>query len=564
MKKLPVGVSDFKDIILGDYYYVDKTMLIKDIFNNGGQVTLYTRPRRFGKSLNMSMLKNFFERGSEKELFNGLVISEDKEFCEEYQGKYPVISLSLKEVEGVDYNSAFKKLCGLIFFEAKRHIELLESNELDSDEKDKYSEIIRVSKNAELNDDSENIIAQSLKMLTVLLNKHYGKKAVILIDEYDVPLDKAHVNGYYDDMVRLIRSMFSASLKDNENLAFGVLTGCLRISKESIFTGMNNFKVNSITRENRNETFGFTDGEVDEILSYYDISDKKPEVKEWYDGYKFGESEIYSPWDVVNYCQDISSGAKTSAESYWSNSSENALVREFVEISSEKTQDELELLVNGGRLVKNIHEEITYRDIDNTIENLWSVLYLTGYLTGYKRNDGSFVLWIPNKEVQKIYIDDIEAWFKKYAGEDRDSAERFYRAALNEEPSSMESVLCDILFDSISIRDTFIRKDKKESFYHGFMIGLLNGFPGVMSNSEAGNGYSDIQIRDKKNRTAVVMELKYSDSDTDTAMENACVDALQQIKKMNYAEEFTKNKVFNKVIKYGISFNKKRAMVRIG
>lgn len=563
MKKLPVGISDFKDIRSGDYYYVDKSMLIKDIINNGGSVTLYTRPRRFGKSLNMSMLKNFFEIGSISELFNGLKISEDKEFCEKYQGQYPVISLSLKEVDGEDYTGAFKKLCGIIYVESKRHTEISESDRLDKDDKEIYSKIVRMSKDAELNADSENVIAQSLKMLTIFLNKHYGKKVVILIDEYDVPLDKAHVNGYYDEMVRLLRSMFSAALKDNENLAFGVLTGCLRISKESIFTGMNNFKVNSITMENRNETFGFTESEVDAILAHYELSSKKPEVKEWYDGYKFGESEIYSPWDVVNYCQDISSGAKTRAESYWSNSSENTLVREFVNIASEKTKSELENLVNGEKIRKKIREELTYRDIDNTIENLWSVLYLTGYLTGYKDNDDMFVLWIPNSEVRKIYADDIETWFTNRVKSDTESGKKFYDAALSGNPDEMTRILNLLLRKSVSIRDSFTKQSIREYFYHGFILGLLNEFDSIESNAENGDGYSDITITDDNDGKVVILELKYSDSGEMDDMIMSCDEALEQIEKKHYDEDFLFAGTYSKIMKYGISFNKKRALVKI-
>lgn len=565
MKILPVGISDFKEIRTGDYYYVDKSMLIKDAINNGGKVTLYTRPRRFGKSLNMSMLKNFFEIGSDPELFYGLWISEDREFREKYQGKYPVITLSLKDVDGRDFPEAFQAMCYNIFMEARRHSELSESSILNEIEKESYSEIVDYSNRADLsNPRCRKVISESLKMMTVLLSRHYGVPAVVLIDEYDVPLDKAHVNGYYDEMVRLIRSMFSSALKDNTDLAFCVLTGCLRVTKESIFTGMNNFCVNSITDDNEFETFGFTEAEVDEMMSYYEISDRKPEAKDWYDGYIFGTGEVYCPWDMVNFCKDISLKLKKRAYPYWSNSSGNALVREFVDIASEKTASELEALVNGERIKKKIREELTYRDIDNTIENLWSVLYLTGYLTGYQDEDGMFMLWIPNKEVRTIYIDDIVTWFHNRVKKDAESSTAFYNAAFSEDAHAMQDVLNTVLFECVSLRDFQTRKYLRENFYHGMLIGLLSGYKGIDSNSDAGNGYSDITMADIKNKTAVILELKYADSDDEEAMENACNDALKQIEDMKYEQKFTRSGLFRKVIKYGISFNLKLARVKMG
>lgn len=567
MKRLPIGIDNFEKLISNDYYYVDKTSLIREVAESDGEVTLYTRPRRFGKTLNMSMLKSFFEIGSRPELFSNLEISKDTAFCEKYEGKYPVISISLKDVNGLDFEEAFLFFCKIIYFESNRYSFLSESDRLSESEKENFESLLNLG-NPYIKSDKNNIaiLANSLYMLTSLLCKYYGHKVVVLIDEYDVPLDKAHAHGYYDEMVDLIRNMFHAALKTNENLAFAVLTGCLRVSKESIFTGMNNLSVNAITVDEKNVNFGFTKDEVDELLAFYDLSGRKQEVKDWYDGYRFGASEVYCPWDVLNFTRDIYLGYRNEAVSYWANTSSNDLVRDFVSIASEQTSAELERLMQGEKIIKKIREDLTYRDIGNTIDDLWSVLYLTGYLTGQKSSEGEdfYELWIPNKEVRVIYENDIIDWFKGYVRADHEAGDRFYRAALSENPKEMESVLCDLLFDSISIRDTYSRKEYRENFYHGFVLGLLTGFPGIMSNSEAGNGYSDIEIRDKKNRTVAILELKYSDSDSDTEMEYACDDALDQIEDKKYAEKFTRNNVFKKVIKYGIAFNKKQARVKMG
>lgn len=565
MKLLSTGIENFERIIRDDYYYVDKTLLIKQLKLTGGNVTLYTRPRRFGKSLNISMLKYFFELGSDKSLFNGLAISKDKAFCAEYQAKYPVIKLSLKDVEGENFEKAFNQLRFDIGQEADRFGFLLESPNLTEDEKDDYKKIIA---RADLSKDTYysmnyDVLSSSIFELTYLLKKHYGRGVVVLIDEYDVPLDKAHVNGYYDEMVRLIRSMFHKALKTNDNLEFAVLTGCLRVSKESIFTGMNNFAVNSITAENKEEYFGFKESEVYEMLDYYHLSDRKAEVKEWYDGYKFGDSDVYCPWDVVNFCREISSGERKNARSYWANTSSNDLVREFVEISTEQTAGELESLVAGNKISKDINEELTYRDIDSTIDNLWSVLFMTGYLTGYIDSDEKYILWIPNKEVQEIYEKDIINWFKSRVREDTESHNIFYNAALSGKPEEMEEVLNGLLFDFVSIRDTFTRKYLRENFYHGFVLGLLTGFKDIRSNSESGNGFSDILILNRKDKVAAILELKYSDSDSESSMEGACMDAISQAEKLDYGTDLPRRGLAKKIIIYGISFNKKQAVVRM-
>ena len=373
--------------------YVDKTMLIKSLITEESKVTLFTRPRRFGKTLNMSMLKYFFEIGRDKKLFDGLKITEDKEFCEEYMGKYPLVSVSLKNVDGLTFTQALYGFCRIIYTEAKRFLFIMKSDKLSLIDKEQYQSILNLGRpNIELNEETLGVLTTSLYTLTTLLSQYYNQKTVVLIDEYDVPLDKAHVHGYYDEMVSLIRNMFHAALKTNDYLAFGALTGCLRVSKESIFTGMNNLKVNSIAKGDVNESFGFKENEVDNMLQYYNIVNKKAEVKEWYDGYKFGKFDIYCPWDVINYCQDIKTGSRSYAVSYWANSSSNSLVREFVDIATEQTKGELEKLVLGEHIEKKIREELTYRDLDGSIDNLWSILYMTGYLTGTRDDSGNYSL----------------------------------------------------------------------------------------------------------------------------------------------------------------------------
>ena len=449
--------------------------------------------------------------------------------------------------------------------EVDNHPELKNSERLDENDKKTYADIVSLHNYPDPTPENVDRLSASLINLMKLMHKHYGIPVAVLIDEYDVPLDKAHVYGYYKQMVSIIRNMFNMALKTNEHLAFGVLTGCLRVSKESIFTGMNNLQINSITEDNGFETFGFTEQEVDDMLSYYGISSKKSEAKEWYDGYRFGNSDVYCPWDMVNFCRDVYFKKSDTAISYWSNTSSNDLVREFVNIATNQTKDELEKLVNGEKISKKIHEELTYRDIDDDIDNLWSVLYLTGYLTGYRENgdEGRYLLWIPNREIQKIFEDDIQKWFVSRVKKERDSAEEFYNAAFNENPETMEEVLNTLLFDSVSLRDFQSRKYLRESFYHALILGLLSGFIGIDSNSEAGNGYSDISMVDKKQKTAVILELKYSDSEKADSMTAACSSALKQIDDKKYDLKFTKNGVFKNVIKYGISFHLKTAKVKM-
>lgn len=564
MKLLPRGLEDFSEIRREGYCYVDKTGLIRQIVQGGDKVTLITRPRRFGKSLNMSMLQHFFGIGADPKLFDGLSVAEDPEFCSRYMGKYPLISISLKGVEALDFQGAEEALVSAIADEAMRFPFLAESPALTSEERHLYGQLIKVDRSGKSKYDMpEAILKDSLKTLTHLLAKHYGRKTVLLIDEYDVPLDKAHIHGYYEKMVTLLRTLFVNALKTNPDLAFAVLTGCLRISRESIFTGLNNLTINSISSGNSGEYFGFTEREVDDLLAYYGIADRKSEVKEWYDGYQFGKSEVYCPWDVVNYCYDISSGERDRAISYWANSSGNDLVREFVNTVGEQTSRELEALVAGESLTKQINENVTYRELTDSAENLWSVMFSTGYLTGYLKEDGNYVLRIPNREVQQIFEKDIIRWFDGRVKRDTESGLRFYRAAMNEDPATMEDILTGLLFDSISIRDTYTRKHLRENFYHGFVIGLLTQFPDIRSNPESGNGYSDIMMLNRQDKKAVILELKYADSDSPEDMEVACRDALGQIEKMKYDEDLRRSRLFTKITKYGISFFRKQSCVRI-
>jgi len=564
MKRLPTGWDDFERVIKGDYYYVDKTRLVNNLIQTGSAVTLFTRPRRFGKTLNMSMLKNFFEIGSDPSLFDGLEITKNKVICNEYMGKYPVISISLKGVSGLTYEEAKNKLAAVIATEAMRFSFLEDSSKLSERDKALYEQLVKVDDNGKSRFDLPlDVLSGSLYTMTELLNKHYGLKAVVLIDEYDVPLDKAHIHGYYDEMVELIRDMFHAAFKTNSNLAFAVLTGCLRVSKESIFTGLNNMKVDSISMLNSGETFGFSNNEVEQMLAYYGISENKDEVKAWYDGFRFGDDEVYCPWDVINYVDDNISGVTKEPNNYWINSSGNDLVREFVDISTKETIEDLEKLVSGEKVKKSINENLTYRDMDSTIDNLWGILYATGYLTGIRTNDNLYDLWIPNKEVRQIYEENIIKWFNKKVREDASSKEQFYNAALSGNAEEMEGVLNGLLFDSVSIRDTYTRKYLRENFYHGFVLGLLTGFEGIRSNSESGDGYSDIMILDRGNKTAAILELKYADSDDVEVMEKACNAAIKQIVVKKYDKTLIRSGVAKNIYKYGISFNKKLACVRI-
>lgn len=559
--KLPVGIDSFEKIRKYDFYYLDKTKLIEQILKNWSEVSLFTRPRRFGKTLNMSMLRSFFEIGTDRSLFDGLYISQNKELCEEHMGKYPVIFLSLKSVEGLKFADARYRIIELIGREAQRFEFLAESDKLSDNEKEQYKALIALDNGKYSMDD--DILVSGIQMLSHLLYKHYGKKTVILIDEYDVPLDKAFQNGYYKEMVSLIRGIFGMALKTNDYLQFAVLTGCLRISKESIFTGLNNFEVLSILNAQYDEAFGFTDGEVKQILEDYNLSDHYSDVKEWYDGYHFGNTDIYCPWDVIRYCKSLCADPTALPEDFWSNSSGNAIVRRLIDRADVQTKNEIERLIAGESVEREISQELTYDELDKSIENLWSVLFTTGYLTHQGRTeDDKYRLVIPNKEIRNLFIKKIREWFSDTSRRDGKTLEEFCNAFVNKDTSKIEQLFGDYLWNTISIRDTAAAKVRKENFYHGILLGLL-GYKAswlIKSNAESGTGYSDILVEVPDNRTGIVIELKYAE---DGDMDAACSRALEQIEEKEYVDKLRQDGMRN-FIKYGIACFKKDCKVVIG
>ena len=561
-KKLPIGIENFGEFSTEDFYYVDKTLFIKELLQNWGKVNLFTRPRRFGKTLNMSMLKCFFEIGSDPALFDGLKIMQEKGLCEKYMGKFPVISISLKSVGGLNFKAALAALTNMIGKEAMRFQFLLESERLSEAEKDSYQRLIKVGTTSEaIYDMTDAALIGSLQTLSLLLEKHYGQKAILLIDEYDVPLDKAFQGGYYDEMVNLIRSLFDNALKTNDSLYFAVLTGCLRISKESIFTGLNNPKVHTISDVRYDEYFGFTNEDVDELLEFYGLSSYKDTIRDWYDGYRFGEADVYCPWDVINYCDELLAAPKAFPKNYWANTSGNDLIRRMLKNASLTTKNEMEELLSGGQIVKRIKQELTYREIDDSIENVWSVLYAAGYLTGMhaEQEDADiFRLWIPNGEIRKLFYELVEDWFREETRSDTARISRFCAAFPEGDVPTIQEMLGDYLWDSISVRDTAVRRNMKENFYHGMLLGLLQNQDSwlVKSNAETGEGYSDIFIQTPE-RIGIVIEIKYAD---DGNLEKACREALEQIEEKKYAEGL-KRRSMKKIIKYGIAFYEKECMV---
>ena len=562
-KKLPIGVDNFEKLIQEDFYYVDKTGMIAELLKNWSEVNLFTRPRRFGKSLNMSMLKTFFEIGCDKNLFQGLEISEEKELCKEYMGQFPVISISLKGVEGLNFESAKEGLAYIIGKEAMRFYFLKDSPHLTEEEKAIYRGYIATEKGGfTIGSDAEKLVT-AINGLSGMLEKHYGKKVILLIDEYDVPLDKAFQYGYYEKMVSLIRNLLGNALKTNLSLYFAVLTGCLRISKESIFTGLNNLKVMSITNVQFEEYFGFTDPEVKEILNYYGLMDHFDSMKAWYDGYRFGNQDVYCPWDVLSYCDNLRANSNARPEDYWSNTSGNAIVRRFIDLANGKTKNEIERLIAGETILKEINQELTYGELDNSIENLWSVLFTTGYLTQRGMADGDkYYLVIPNYEIKKLFIRQIREWFRYQTGSDRKTLDRFCNAFPDGDGALIEELFNDYLWNTISIRDTAAPNEKKENFYHGILLGIL-GFQDdwiVKSNAESGIGYSDILIETRRNRVGIVVEIKYAE---DGNLEAACRKALQQIEDKKY-EARLKEDGMRSIIKYGIACYKKECKVKMG
>ena len=563
-KKLPIGIENFEEFFSEDFYYVDKTLFIKELLQNWGKVNLFTRPRRFGKTLNMSMLKCFFEIGRDPALFDGLKIAQEKSLCEKYMGRFPVISISLKSVDGLNFESASVALRTIIGNEAGRFRFLRDSDKLTNDEKEAYAQLTEVgSSQGGVYTMTGKMAEASLQTLSLLLEKHYGQKVILLIDEYDVPLDKAFQAGYYDEMVRLIRNLLGNALKTNDSLYFAVLTGCLRISKESIFTGLNNLKVHTISDVRYDEYFGFTNAEVDELLEFYGLSAYKDTIRDWYDGYCFGDTDVYCPWDVINYCDELLAAPNTPPKNYWANTSGNDLIRRMLKNANLTAKNEVEELLNGGQITKRMKQELTYREVDDSIENVWSVLYATGYLTGkhVEQEDADiFRLWIPNGEIRKLIYELVEDWFREVTRSDTVKINRFCAAFPAGDTETIQEMLGDYLWDSISVRDTAVRRNMKENFYHGMLLGLLQNQDSwlVKSNAETGEGYSDISIQTPE-RTGIVIKLKYAD---DGNLEKACGEALKQIEEKKYAEGL-KRRSMKKIIKYGIAFYEKECMVKI-
>ena len=561
VKRLPIGIEFFDEMIKNQYYYVDKPGMISELLRSGGKVTLFTRPRRFGKSLNMSMLKNFFSLQGDKRIFNELQISRDKQVCEEYMGKFPVISISLKSVDGFAYRDAYEMLCATIGNEAMKFQYLMDSTKLTDREKEQYGLLIKGGDRIPFEMD-EVTLTGSLKTLSLLLEKHHGKQTVLLIDEYDVPLSKASEHGYYKEMAMLIRKLFEQVLKTNESLKLAVLTGCMRISKESIFTGLNNFEVLSVADVRFDEYFGFTDKEVRKLLEYYHLSDKYQQVKEWYDGYQFGNVEVYCPWDVMNYCVTLLADPNAEPQNYWINTSSNEAVRRFIRESdnSGTIRREIEGLVAGECIIKELHQELTYEDMYQTIDNIWSVLFTTGYLTQRGRSEGNiFRLAIPNREIRNIFTTQIMQLFRENVKKDGELLNRFCEALENGNTESAEKCFGEYLRKTISIRDTSVRKEMKENFYHGILLGILGIKENwiVRSNRESGEGYSDILIETDDTAMGIVIEMKYAE---DGNLQKAAEKALKQIESKQY-EEALYDEGIEQILRYGIACYKKRCKI---
>ncbi len=535
LKRLPMGIENFREMRTDHFYYIDKTGLIRDLLKNIAKVNLFTRPRRFGKTLTMSMLRYFFETGSDPSLFDGLKISKEKNLCDQYMGKFPVISISLKDICGTDFTMAKNMLRSTIGKEALRFPFLLQSEHLSEIEQKQYKALVNINDIGDFTM-SDNLLTDSLLLLSLTLQKHYHQNVIILVDEYDVPLDKAYQTGYYDEMADLIRKMFGKALKTNDSLQLAVLTGCLRISKESIFTGLNNFKIYTVKDVLYNEYFGFTDTEIREMLAYYDKMDRYGMIKEWYDGYRFGDLEIYCPWDVISYCHELKMNPNANPQNYWVNTSSNDIIRRFVSIAKQSARNEIEQLIEGGSIKKKIHQELTYRDLDSGIDNLWSLLYTTGYLTqcGQEEN-GMTELVIPNREINWIFVEQIREWFNEEVSRNSQMLLSFCRAFEENDTTAIEESFNAYLRKTISIRDTYTRKEMKENFYHGILLGIFGNMDDwdIQSNAESGEGYSDITVEIESRETGIVIELKYAEN---AAFDVACQEALQQIRDRNYEE----------------------------
>lgn len=561
-KKLPIGVDDFEKLIRQEFYYADKTKMIAELLHNWGEVNLFTRPRRFGKSLNMSMLKAFFEIETDKTLFERLDISKEQELCEKYMGKFPVISITLKNVEGSYYEAAKKLLKDTIGTEARRFAFLSESKQLTEEDIVSYKALTMAEDDGSFKM-SDTALEKSLFRLTELLRKHYGRQVILMIDEYDVPLDKAFQYGYYDEMVSLLRNIFGNVLKTNSNLYFAVLTGCLRVTKESIFTGLNNFNVLSITNVEFDEYFGLTDRDVKMMLEYYELEEHYDTIKEWYNGYQFGKASVYCPWDVISYCKNLRADSQALPEDYWSNTSSNSIVRRMLEKANKQTKDEIEQLIAGETITKEIKQELTYNELDKTIDNLWSVLFTTGYLTQRGRDTGrKYNLIIPNREIKELFITQIQEWFQNVTKQDSPKLDKLCDSFWKKDVETIEELLNDYLWNTISIRDTAVAKLKKENFYHGIILGLLSHKENwlIKSNVESGEGYSDILVEVPKSRTGIVIEIKYAE---ENQLDSGCKVALEQIEEKQYVTKLY-NDGMKEIVKYGIACYKKHCKVVIG
>lgn len=557
--KLPVGIEDFREIRRDGFYYIDKTGLIEQLLDSWGKVNLFTRPCRFGKSLNMSMLRYFFEIGTDMTLFNGLHIMQRKDLCDEYMGRFPVVFLTLKGVDGLTFEKATNKLIKIVALEAERFIFLKNSDKLTDNEKQRYCALVKMQDGKYAMD--EDTLESALQTLSELLYRHYGQKVVILVDEYDVPLDKAYQNGYYKEMVSMIRSLFGEALKTNEFLQFAVLTGCLRVSRESIFTGLNNFKIFSITDARFDEQFGFTEDEVGKMLKDYHLEEHLAEMKEWYDGYHFGDADIYCPWDVINRVDDLCDTPEAKPKCYWINSSGNALVKRFVSIANRTTQDEIEHLIAGEPIEKSVRLDLTYDEIDKSIDNIWSVLFTTGYLTQADMTEqGAYKLFIPNKEVRTVYISQIQEWFKQKIADNTEQMAHFWKAIEDGNAEIIEQYLNQTLSNTISVFDTKAPEMEKENSYHTFLAGMLTGNTDwvVKSNVEAGEGFADIIIKPQNPNDGIIFELMYSKEAS--GLDKACERAIKQIRDRRYLE-YLKNDGRHNMIFYGIAFYKKRCKV---
>lgn len=562
-KRLPIGIENYEDIRSREYYYVDKTGMIRELLETGGSVNLFTRPRRFGKSLNMSMLKSFFGYGCDPALFEGLEISKDRQLCEQYMGKFPVISVTLKGVEFMNYETARAALCAVVGGEALRFQFLGSSDRLSEQQREQYRGLIKIGQPGQesfvMTDD---VVTDGLRLLSELLCKHYGQKAILLIDEYDVPLDKAQHYGYYDQMLSLIRRLLSQALKSNNSLFFAVLTGCLRVSRESIFTGLNNLNVLAIENKEFSSCFGFTDEEVREMLAYYGCGDRYEAVKEWYDGYLFGDTGIYCPWDVINYVRLLRSEPDAEPKSFWINTSGNDIIRNLLGKATQTTRQELQRLVGGESIERIVNRELTYRDLYSSVDNLWSVLYATGYLTVSERPKGDmFRLVIPNQEIRQIYVKQIMEWIQEEAAKDTPRLDRLCAAFEAGDAKGAEESFGAFLTRTISIRDSWAPKGRKENFYHGVLLGLLAHREdwAIFSNVESGEGFSDILIESGDGELGIVIEVKYPDGGD---LDKGCQEALEQIERLGYEEKLKQDDI-ERVLKYGIACNRKKCRVAV-